>query len=77
LSLAEATKQPLLEAGISPEGFLAHSFCSGAATTAAQKGISEAYIKQLGVWKSQARGVKVLRETPSLLVLGSATLAGS
>ena len=47
-------RQALSEAGISPEGFSGHSFRSGADTTAAQKGISDTHIKQLGRWKSQA-----------------------
>jgi len=47
-------RQALSEAGISPTGFSGHSFRSGAATSAAQKGFSDAHIKQLGWWKSQA-----------------------
>ena len=47
-------QKALSEAGISPTGFLGHSFCSGVATLAAQKGFSDTHIKQLERWKSQA-----------------------
>ena len=39
---------------IDPTGFSGHSFCSGAATTAANLRVSDAHIKLMGRWKSNA-----------------------
>ena len=47
-------------AGIDFVPYSGHSFRSGAATTAAKQGISDATIKMLGRWKSSAYQ---LRET--------------
>ena len=65
-------KEALSAAGINPARFAGHSFRIGAATTAAQKGLSDSAIKQLGRWKSSAyqRYIK-----PSPTTLG--TLASS
>ena len=41
-------------AGIDPTGFSGHSFRSGAATTAANLRVSDAHIKMMGRWKSNA-----------------------
>ena len=40
--------------GTNPGNYSGHSFKTGAATTAARHGISDAHIKQLGRWKSAA-----------------------
>ena len=47
-------KQALAQAGVDSSGYSGHSFRSGAATTAAQRGIGDATIKMLGRWKSNA-----------------------
>ena len=47
-------KRAICTTGKSAQGFSGHSFRSGAATTAANIGISDAHIKVLGRWKSAA-----------------------
>ena len=47
-------RKALSQAGINCSGYSGHSFRSGAATTAAEQGISDAMIKMLGRWKSSA-----------------------
>ena len=47
-------KEVISATGRDPSGFSGHSFRSGAATTAATKGISDSNIKLLGRWKSSA-----------------------
>ena len=47
-------KGAITSTGKSGQGFSGHSFRSGAATTAANMGISDAHIKLLGRWKSTA-----------------------
>ncbi len=47
-------KGALTTAGVDQAGYSGHSFRIGAATTAAQQGISDATIKRLGRWKSNA-----------------------
>lgn len=42
----------LRSAGVDPERYSGHSFRSGAATTAAEKGLNHSYIQQLGRWTS-------------------------
>ena len=47
-------KEALTNTGIDSTCFAGHSFCIGAATTAARRGLSDSAIKQLGRWKSTA-----------------------
>ncbi len=47
-------KEALTKAGIDSTCYSGHSFRSGAATTAAERGIGDATIKMLGRWKSSA-----------------------
>ena len=52
-------REILREAGIDDSKYASHSFRSGAATTAAEVGISETHIKMLGRWESDAYQVYV------------------
>ncbi|XP_067314705.1 uncharacterized protein [Pseudorasbora parva] len=47
-------KSILILSGISADNFSSHSFRIGAATTAAQKGLSQHQIQKLGCWSSEA-----------------------
>ena len=47
-------KKALTSAGVDSTGYSGHSFRSGAATTAAKRGLGEAAIKMLGRWRSNA-----------------------
>jgi hypothetical protein len=47
-------KEALAASGVDCSAYSGHSFWSGAATTAAKQGISDATIKMLGRWKSSA-----------------------
>ncbi|MGL5566769.1 MAG: tyrosine-type recombinase/integrase [Plesiomonas sp.] len=47
-------KSVLQQSGILAENFSSHSFRIGAATSAAQKGLSEQQIQALGRWSSDA-----------------------
>ncbi|MGL5102545.1 MAG: hypothetical protein ACRC6N_08390, partial [Plesiomonas sp.] len=44
----------LIQSGIPADNFSSHSFRIGAATTAAQKGLSQHQIQTLGRWSSEA-----------------------
>ena len=46
--------EALTSAGVDSSAYSGHSFRSGAATTAAKCGVSDAVIKMLGRWKSSA-----------------------
>lgn len=50
----ERTREALRKAGVDSSHYSGHSFRSGAATTAAMRGINDATIKLLGRWKSEA-----------------------
>ena len=47
-------REALTSAGVDSSAYSGHSFRSGAATTAAKCGVSDAVIKMLGRWKSSA-----------------------
>lgn len=68
-------KKALAQAGIDNAHYSGHSFRSGAATRAAEQGISDATIKALGRWKSEAYQVYI--KTPKdKLAQYSKVLAG-
>ena len=52
-------KQVLTGAGVDSTCYSGHSFRSGAATTAARRGIGDATVKMLGRWKSSAYQVYI------------------
>ena len=58
-------KQALSRAGVNCDGYSGHSFRSGAATTAAERGIEDSIIKMLGRWKSSAYQLYVKRRCKS------------
>ncbi len=62
LKFVQKVKEALTLAGLDCSGYSGHSFRSGAATTAAKQGISDATIKMLGRWKSSAYQVYI--QTP-------------
>ena len=49
-----SVKEALAKAGVDAGRYSGHSFRSGAATTAASRGVGDAAIKMLGRWKSSA-----------------------
>ena len=69
------TQGALSMTGIDPSPYSGDSFRSGAATTAAAKGISDTTIKMLGQWKSSAYQVYI-KMSPSQLAAISTQLAG-
>jgi len=72
--VAEVQKA-LISRGKSAKGYTGHSFRSGAATTAASRGLGEATIKMLGRWSSAAYQVYI--KTPREHLAGLTTvLAG-
>ena len=69
-------KEALTVAGIDCTAYSGHSFRSGAATTAARQGISDATIKMLGRWRSSAYQLYI--KTPrEQLAAYSHTLSGA
>ena len=52
--LVRAVRENLTEAGLDAMGYSGHSFRIGAATAAAQAGLSDSVIQLLGRWKSSA-----------------------
>ena len=59
----EQVKAALTKAGIDSSHYSGHSFRSGAATTAASKGINDSTIKMLGRWKSEAYQLYIRKDT--------------
>ena len=70
-ALVKHLREVIQAAGMDPRDFSGHSFRSGAATTANLQGISDANLKLLGRWKSNAYQRYVKPPGPEL-----ATLAG-
>ena len=52
--LVKAVRRALTRAGLPADNFAGHSFCIGAATTAAAVGVEDSTIQALGRWKSSA-----------------------
>ena len=72
--LIRAVKEALRLAGVNNSHYSGHNFHIGAATTAAQAGVSDALIKLLGRWRSSAYCTYIC--TPHQTILGvSKTLA--
>ena len=65
-----ALRSALATAGIDAQLYSGHSFCIGAATTAAIRGIPDSLIKTLGRWQSSAYMLYV--RTPSSVLQGVA-----
>ena len=68
-------REILREAGIDDSKYASHSFRSGAATTAAEVGISEVHIKMLGRWESDAYQVYVKTPPQKLAELSKRLVA--
>ena len=69
-------KLAITQAGMNAEGFSGHSFRSGAATTAATRGLPDSQIKQLGRWKSAAY-LRYIKPSPQHLAALSKSLTVS
>ena len=67
--LVTAVRLALTEAGVDSSRYLGHSFRVGAATTAAKAGITDATIKMLGRWESEAyqRYIRTPRESLAVI----------
>lgn len=63
-TFVQVLQSSLQTAGVSHQGFNSHSFRIGAATTCAQKGASDAQIRTLGRWKSDAFKVYIHPANP-------------
>ena len=69
-----ALKEVLQQVGIDYFKYSGHSFCIGAATTAAARGIQDSLLKTMGRWKSAAYQLYV-RTPQAEMVAVSSTLA--
>ena len=65
MKFVDKVKEALSVAGVDCTAYSGHSFRIGAATTAAERGISDATIKMLGRWKSSAYQVAPTRQLAS------------
>ena len=74
--LVTKEKEAISAAGIDPTPYSGHSFRSGAATTAAKQGISDATIKTLGRWQSNAYQLYIKTPRHQLVAI-SQHLAGA
>ena len=66
LRLVLEVRRALDEAGASSAGISGHSFRIGAATTAAEQGIEDSTIKDLGRWRSNAYQRYIRRDRANL-----------
>lgn len=73
--LVTQLRDALARAGISTTGYSGHSFRIGAATTAAQAGLSDSLIQTLGRWRSAAFTAYIRTPTTTLAAVAT-TLAG-
>ena len=72
--LCHELRLALMTAGVDTTGYSGHSFRIGAATTAAQVGLTDSFIQTLGRWKSAAF-LEYIRSDQSTLIGVSARLA--
>ena len=72
--LCHELRLALMTAGVDTTGYSGHSFRIGAATTAAQVGLTDSFIQTLGRWKSAAF-LEYIRSDQSTLISVSARLA--
>ena len=69
-------KEALAKAGVDSSCYSGHSFRSGAATTAAKRGIGETTIKMLGRWQSNAYQVYIKTPRDQLAQVSRVLSAG-
>lgn len=72
--LVQHLREALSQAGVNTTNYAGHSFRIGAATTAAQAGLSDSFIKILGRWKSSAF-MSYIRTPPEDVIAVASTLA--
>ena len=69
--LVTRLRAALTRAGVSTTGYSGHSFRIGAATTAAQAGLSDSLIQTLGRWRSSAFTAYIRTPTTSLATVAA------
>ena len=72
-AFVNSLREALTSAGYPPEKYAGHSFCIGAATTAAKCGIPDSLIQTLGRWQSSAY-TRYIQTSPVTLRQVSTTL---